>query len=116
MSDALNARETFTTEEGVLANMWVMEAIVELLERKGICTKQEVHDMVSDLRKRHAELNGKVIVPGPPPNTKEEQFLVDHVLKLVDAVNLRPSEAKELLRRVSLAIDQSEKGWNHSSH
>ena len=89
--------------------MWVMEAIVELLERKGLCTKQEVHDMVAELRKRHGELNGKVIVPGPPPNTKEEQFLVDHVLKLVDAVNLKPAEAKELLRRVSLVIDHNER-------
>ena len=43
MGDGLSPKETFTTEEGVLANMWVMEAIVELLERKGICTKQEVH-------------------------------------------------------------------------
>lgn len=36
MADRLNPRDTFTTEEGVLANMWVMEAIVEILERKGI--------------------------------------------------------------------------------
>ena len=36
---------------------------------------------------------------------KEEQFLIEHVLKLVDAVNLRPSEEQGLLRRVSLAID-----------
>ncbi len=91
MAEKLTPRETFTVDEGVLANMWVMEAIVELLERKGLCTKQEVHDMVAELRKRHGELNGKVIVPGPPPNTKEEQFLVDHVLKLVDAVNLKPA-------------------------
>lgn len=77
MAEKLNPRETFTVEEGVLANMWVMEATVELLERKGLCTKQEVHDMVSELRTRHAELHGKVMVPGPPANTKEEQILVD---------------------------------------
>ena len=109
MAEKRTPRETFTVDEGVLANMWVMEAIVELLERKGLCTKQEVHDMVAELRKRHGELNGKVIVPGPPPNTKEEQFLVDHVVKLVDAVNLKPAEAKELLRRVSLVIDHNER-------
>ncbi len=51
MAARLNPRDTFTTEEGVLANMWVMEAIVEILERKGICTKQEVHDMVSEFLK-----------------------------------------------------------------
>ena len=50
-----------------------MEALVELLER----TKQEVHNLIAELRARHAELNGKVIVPGPPTNTREEQYLID---------------------------------------
>ena len=63
MSDAVNPREIFTTEEGVLANMWAMEAIVELIERKGICTKQEVHDMVSELRKRHGDLSAGSSLP-----------------------------------------------------
>ena len=106
MGDRVNPRETFTTEEGVLANMWALEALVELLERKGICTKQEVHDMITELRRRHAELNGKVIVPGPPPNTKEEQYLIDHMLRIIEGVGLQPAEAKELLCRVSLIIDQ----------
>ena len=70
MTDRSNPRETFTTEEGVLANMWAMEALVELLERKGLCTKQEVHDLIAELRTRHAERNGKVIVPGPSANTQ----------------------------------------------
>lgn len=109
MGDRLNPRETFTTEEGVLANMWALEALVELLERKGVCTKQEVHDMIAELRKRHAELNGKVIVPGLPANTKEEQYLIDHMLKIIEAVGLQPAESKELLRRVSLIIDQQER-------
>ena len=109
MTDALNPRETFTAEEGVLANMWALEGLVELLERKGICSKQEVHDLIAELRTRHAELNGNVIVPGPPANTKEEQYLIDHVLRIMDAVGLQPAESKELLRRVSLIIDQQER-------
>lgn len=109
MTDSLNPREIFTTEEGVLANMWALEALVELLERKGLCTKQEVHDLIAELRARHAELNGKVILPGLPANTKDEQYLIDHVLKIIEAVGLQPAESKELLRRVSLIIDQQER-------
>lgn len=108
MGDPLNPRETFTSEEGVLANMWALEALVELLERKGLCSKQEVHDLISELRTRHGELNGKVIVPGLPANTKEEQYLIDHMLKVIEAVGLQPGESKELLRRVSLIIDHRE--------
>ena len=108
MADFVNPKETFSVEEGVLANMWAIEALVELLERKRLCTKQEVHDLITELRIRHQELNGKVIVPVPPANTKEEQYLIDHVLTLIDAVGLHPAESKELLRRVALAIDQQD--------
>lgn len=94
MGDRMNPRETFTTEEGVLANMWALEASVELLERKGVCTKHEVHDMITELRMRHAELNGKVIVPRLPANTKEEQYLIDHMLKILEAVGLQPRSRK----------------------
>ena len=87
-------RETFSVEEGVLANMWALEALVELLDRKGLCTKQEVHDVIAELRTRHAELNGNVIVPGPPTNTKEEQYLIDQVLQLIEAVGLQPANQR----------------------
>jgi len=110
MDERLNPRETFTTEEGVLANMWALEALVELFERKGLCTKQEVHELIAELRARHSELNGKVIVPGPPTDTREEQMLIKHMLGVIEAVGLQPDEAKELLRRVSLAVDRKAQG------
>ena len=65
-----------------------------------------MHDLIAELRTRHAERNGKVIVPRPSANTKEEQYLIDHVLTLIEAVGLQPAESKELLRRVSSIIDQ----------
>ncbi len=95
MGERLNPRETFTTEEGVLANMWALEALVELLERKGLCAKQEVHELIAELRVRYSEL--KVIGPGPPTDTREEQMLINHMLGVIEAVGLRPDEAKELL-------------------
>lgn len=109
MGDPVNPRETFTTEEGVLANMWAIEALVELLERKGLCIKQEVHDLIAELRLRHGELSGKVIVPGLPATTKDEQYLIDHLLTVIEAVGLQPAESKELLRGVSLIIDHRER-------
>ncbi len=35
-----------------ISNMWETSALVELLERKGILTKQEVLDMIQELRQR----------------------------------------------------------------
>ena len=41
-----------TLDELAISNMWENAALVELLERKGILTKQEVLDMIQELRQR----------------------------------------------------------------
>ncbi len=41
-----------TLDELALSNMWETSALVELLERKGILTRQEVLAMIQELRKR----------------------------------------------------------------
>ncbi len=52
MAEKLDPKEIVTLEELALSNMWETSALVELLERKGILTKQEVLDMIQELRKR----------------------------------------------------------------
>ncbi len=41
-----------TLQELALSTIWETSALVELLERKGILTKQEVLDMIQELRLR----------------------------------------------------------------
>ena len=41
-----------TTEEVTISNKWEMVAIVELLEQKGLCTKQDSHVIIDELRKK----------------------------------------------------------------
>jgi hypothetical protein len=50
MSDDRPTRETMSVEEATVSNMWEMAAIVEVLERKGLCTKQGTHTTVRNLR------------------------------------------------------------------
>ncbi len=47
---ALN--DLVTLEALALSTMWENAALVELLERKGILTKQEVLEMIQELRQR----------------------------------------------------------------
>ncbi len=54
MADPLDPTNLVTLEELALSNMWETSALVELLERKGILTKQEVLDMIQELRQREA--------------------------------------------------------------
>ena len=37
-----------------ISSVWEMAALVEVLERKGLCSKQEVLDMIQALRREHA--------------------------------------------------------------
>ncbi len=52
MAEKLDPKEIVTLDELALSNMWETSALVELLERKGILTKQEVLAMIQELRQR----------------------------------------------------------------
>ncbi len=57
MAEKLDPNDLVTLEELALSNMWETSALVELLERKGILTKQEVLDMIRELRRDTAAAN-----------------------------------------------------------
>ncbi len=52
MAEQLHPKELVTLDELAISNMWETSALVELLERKGILTRQEVLDMIQELRQR----------------------------------------------------------------
>ncbi len=57
MAEKLDPKEVVSIEELALSNMWDTSALVELLERKGILTKQEVLDMIQELRWRNPAIS-----------------------------------------------------------
>ncbi len=52
MAQPLDPQDLVSLEELALSTMWETSALVELLERKGILTKQEVLAMIQELRQR----------------------------------------------------------------
>ena len=52
LAEPLNPNDLVTLDELAISNRWETSALVELLERKGILTKQEVLDMIHELRQR----------------------------------------------------------------
>lgn len=50
MSTDRPKRESLSLEDATVSNMWEMAAIVEVLERKGLCTKQGTHTTERNLR------------------------------------------------------------------
>ncbi len=56
MAEPLDPNDLVTLDDLALSNMWETSAVVELLERKGILTKQEVLDMMQELRRQHIRI------------------------------------------------------------
>ncbi len=53
MAQPLDPNALVTLDELAIFTMWETSALVELLERKGILTRQEVLDMIQELRRQH---------------------------------------------------------------
>ena len=52
MAESLDRTNLVTLDELALTNMWETSALVELLERNGILTKQEVLDLIQKVGQR----------------------------------------------------------------
>ena len=117
MADKLDPKQLVTTEELAISSMWEMAALVEVLERKGICTKQEVLDMIQELRRKNP-----TAVPPPEPFpepyllTEAENALVDRIFELFNATGLTAHQAKNLLTRVRRLIELGERMAEKTTH
>lgn len=46
LNDDYPTSESMPIEEATISNRWAMASIVEVLERKGLCTKQDLHAII----------------------------------------------------------------------
>jgi hypothetical protein len=62
VSDNRPTRDSMSLEEATVSNMWEIAAIVEVLERNGLCTKQDLYDLITESRRTNPlfELGRKI--------------------------------------------------------
>ena len=53
-------RQTITIEELALSNMYQLEAMARVLEKKGLCSRQEILEELQVIKKEEAERKKKV--------------------------------------------------------
>jgi hypothetical protein len=97
--------------------MWEMAAIVEVLERKGLCTKQDLHTLVDELRRKnpHARIP-KTAFPEPYVLTETENTIIDDILELLNKHGLTSHQSQNLLERLRRIIEMGQrvaKGMTH---
>ncbi len=53
MNDHRPKRETTSIEEATISDLWEMVAILEVPERKGLCTKQDLYNIITEFRRKN---------------------------------------------------------------
>ena len=51
MAEQLDLKETISIADLTISHMWAIAGLVDVLEHKGLLTKQEVREVISDLRR-----------------------------------------------------------------
>ena len=78
-------RESMSPEEATISNMWEIAAIVEVLERKGVCTKQDLLGIITELRKTNPRAKiPETAFPEPYLLTETENRIIDEILALLN--------------------------------
>ena len=99
MSDQRPKRDTMSIEEATVSNMWEIAAIVEVLERKGLCTKQDLANIITEFRRK----NPRASIPEttfPEPYLLTENRIIDDILELLNKHGLTSHQSMNLLERL----------------
>jgi hypothetical protein len=85
MSTDRPKRGSMSLEKATVSNMWEIAAIVELLEQKGLCTKQDLHTIIDELRGKNPRARiPETAFPEPYLLTETENMIIDDILELLN--------------------------------
>ena len=117
MSEQRPKRESMSLEEATISNMWEIAAIVEVLERKGLCTKQDLYDIIAELRKKKPRAKiPETAFPEPYLLTETENTIIDDILALLNKHGLTAHQSKNLLERLGGIIEMGQKLAKGTTH
>lgn len=107
MAEKLDPQELVTFNELTLSNVWQLEALVAVLERKDLLTKEELLDMLQELR----QMNPSAAAPRQTLQlpTEKADILIQHILTLFNATGLTAQQAKDLLTHLQILVELGER-------
>ena len=110
MSDDRPKRDTMSLGEATVSNMWEIAAIVEVLERKGVCSKQDLYDIISEFRRKNPRATiPETAFPEPDLLTEAENTIIDDILALLNKHGLTSHQSQNLLERLGRIIEMGQR-------
>jgi hypothetical protein len=117
MNEKRPKRETMSVEEATISNLWEIAAIVEVLERKGLCTKQDLYDIVIEFRRKNPRASiPETAFPEPYMLTETEDKIIDDILELLDKNGLTSHQSQSLLERLGRIIEMGQRLAKRTTH
>ncbi len=124
MAEKLDPNEIVTLEELAISSMWEMAALVEVLEQKGLLTKQDILDAIRELRKknpmartpREFDKQPEPAFPEPYLRTETADAIMTQILDLMNDQKLTAHQAKALLHRCLHLVDLGERLGKKTTH
>lgn len=110
-------RESMSLEEATISNMWEIAAIVELLERKGLCTKQDLFDIIAELWKTNPRASiPETVFPSPYLLSQTEETVIDDILAVLNMHGMDSKQSLELLEQVGRIIEMGARITRGTTH
>ena len=117
MSDDRPKRDTMSVEEATISNMWEIAAIVEVLERKSLCTKQDLYDIISEFRRKNPRATiPETAFPEPYVLTETENTIIDDILALLNKHGLTSHQSQNLLEQLGRIIEMGQRVAKGTTH
>ena len=94
-------RDSMSLEVATVSNMWEMAAIVDVPERKGLCTKQDLYDIITEFRRKnpHASIPQTASLE-PYLLNETETKVIDDLLELLKKHGLTSHQSVNLLEQL----------------
>jgi hypothetical protein len=121
MAKTRDLYQSLGRDEVLLTNMLEIGALIAMLDRKGLLSKEEVLAEIKSLQKQLTQRTGELPdkqdpFPQPYLNVQVENALVDRILELFNATKLTSHQAKLLLDRVRVLIELGERVASKTAH
>jgi hypothetical protein len=117
MSTDRPKRDSMSLEETTVSNMWEIAAIVDLLEQKGLCTKQDLYDIIAEFRRTNPSASiPETAFPEPDLLTDTENRIIDDILALLNKHGLTSHQSMKLLERLGGIIEMGQRVAKGTTH
>ena len=117
MSNDNLKHKAMSLEEATISNMWENVAIVEVLERKDLCTKQDLYGIISEFRRKNPRAHiPETALPDPYLLTETENSIIDDLLELLNKHGLISHQSQHLLERSGRILEMGQRAVKGTTH